>query len=114
MAQTHDDAHYSETADLRAGEPTAEQQAGFAVTIRTPAGHEHLFRVEGSQRVAVVTDRAVAYLVAHHELAVGKYTLALLRDGQPEDLTATARLEDYGIHEGDVLALIVGEPQVDG
>jgi hypothetical protein len=47
-------------------------------------------------------------------LADGKYVLALLRDGQPEDLTASARLEDYGVHEGDVLVLIVGEPQVDG
>ena len=114
MAQTDDGAGYSETADLRAGEPTAGRVGGFAVTIRTPAGHEHRFRVEGLQRVAAVTDRAVAYFVAHQELAAGKYTLALLRDGQLEDLTATARLEDYGIHEGDVLVLIVGEPQVDG
>jgi hypothetical protein len=114
MAQTHDAAAYSETADLRGGEPAAGRADGFVVTIRTPAGHEHPFRVESSERVATVTDGAVAYFVAQHELAAGKYTLALLRDGQPEDLTATARLEDYGVHEGDVLVLIVGEPQVDG
>lgn len=40
--------------------------------------------------------------------------LALLRNRQPEDLTSSARLEDYSVREGDVLVLIVGEPQVDG
>ena len=34
-----------------------------------------------------------------------------MRDGTPEDMTASARLEDYGIREGDVLVLIVGEPR---
>jgi hypothetical protein len=29
-------------------------------------------------------------------------------------MTASARLEDYDVREGDVLVLIVGEPQVDG
>jgi len=84
------------------------------VTIRTPAGHQHRFRVSGDQRVETVTNRGVAYFVAQGELAEGKYVLAVLRDGTPEDMTASARLEDYGVHEGDVLVLIVGEPQVDG
>lgn len=86
----------------------------FTVTIRTPAGHEHVFRVNGAQRVESVTQRAVAYFVAYGELGDGRYILALLRGSQPEDLTASARLEDYGIREGDLLVLIVGEPQVDG
>jgi hypothetical protein len=64
MAQTHDAAGYSETADLRGGEAAAGRADGFVVTIRTPAGHEDLFRVEGSERVATVTDSAVAYFVA--------------------------------------------------
>jgi hypothetical protein len=115
-----------EAVDLRGAgaEPAAavtETQRGadgldrsFVVTIKTPAGHEHRFRVSGEQRVETVTARAVAYFVKHGELAEGKYVLAVMRDGTPEDMTASARLEDYGIREGDVLVLIVGEPQVDG
>ncbi len=115
-----------EAADLRgldagpAGSETATEQSSgdlhgsFVVTIKTPAGHEHRFRVTGDQRVETVTTRAVAYFVAHGELAQGKYVLAVMRDGMPEDMTASARLEDYGVLEGDVLVLITGEPQVDG
>jgi hypothetical protein len=96
------------------GHGTVGPDRSFAVMIKTPAGHEHLFRVSGEQRAETVTTRAVAYFVKHGELAEGKYVLAVMRDGTPEDMTASARLEDYGIHEGDVLVLIVGEPQVDG
>jgi hypothetical protein len=80
------------------------------VTIKTPADHEHQFRISGEQRVETVTARTVAYFVKHGELAEGKYVLAVLRDGTPEDMTASARLEDYGIREGDVLVLVMGEP----
>ena len=115
-----------EAVDLRgagadpAGAVTATREdadgldRSFVVTIKTPAGHEHRFRVSGEQRVETVTTRAVAYFVKHGELAEGKYVLAVMRNGTPEDMTALARLEDYGIREGDVLVLIVGEPQVDG
>ena len=115
-----------EAVDLRgvgaeaAGTATATEQGAdgrdrsFVVTIKTPAGHEHRFRVSGEQQVETVTARAMVYFVKHGELAEGKYVLAVMRDGTPEDMTASARLEDYGIREGDVLVLIVGEPQVDG
>lgn len=115
-----------EAVDLRgasveqADAVTATQQdadgpdRSFVVTIKTPAGHEHRFRVSGEQRVETVTTRAVAYFVKHGELAAGKYVLAVMRDGTPEDMTASARLEDYDVRKGDVLVLIVGEPQVDG
>jgi hypothetical protein len=115
-----------EAVDLReAGADPAEAVTGtqqgaggpgrsFVVTIKTPAGHQHQFRVSGEQRVETVTARAVAYFVKHGELAEGKYVLAVMRDGTAEDMTASARLEDYGVHQGDVLVLIVGEPQVDG
>jgi len=96
------------------GQGAAGLDRSFVVTIGTPAGHEHRFRVNGEQRVEAVTTRAVAYFVQHGELAEGKYVLAVMRDGTPEDMTASARLEDYGVREGDVLVLIVGEPQVDG
>lgn len=94
--------------------PEDADHHSFAVTIRTPAGHEHLFRVAGSQRVSEVTKRTVAYFVAHGELADGRYVLAVLRDGQAEDMVASSRLEDYGVRASDVLVLIPGEPQVDG
>jgi hypothetical protein len=115
-----------EAVDLRgagveqADAVTATQQdadgpdRSFVVTIKTPAGHEHRFRVSGEQRVETVTTRAVAYFVKHGELATGKYVLAVMRDGTPEDMTASARLEDYDVRKGDVLVLIVSEPQVDG
>ena len=32
----------------------------FVVAIKTPAGHEHRFRVSGEQRVETVTARAVS------------------------------------------------------
>jgi hypothetical protein len=101
-----------EVMDLR-GEG-AKSRRSFVVTIKTPAGHEHRFRLNGEQQVEAVTTRAVAYFVKHGELAAGKYVLAVMRDGTPVDMTASARLEDYDVREGDVLVLIVGEPQVDG
>jgi hypothetical protein len=86
----------------------------FVVTVRTPAGFEHRFRVGESLRVEVVTRRAVDYFVVHGELADGRYHLALLRHGELTDLVASSRLGDYGVRKGDVLVLIVGDPQVDG
>jgi hypothetical protein len=117
--QTGDEAVDLHEAGAESAEGATQQGAGeldrsFVVTIKSPAGHEHRFRVSGEQRVETVTTRVVAYFVKHGELAEGKYVLAVMRDGTPEDMTASARLKDYGIREGDVLVLIVGEPQVDG
>ncbi len=107
------DADTGQGASVPGSSEIPERRA-FTVTIKTPAGHEHRFRVSGAQQVETVTQRAVDYFVAHGELASGRYMLALLRGGRAEDLTASARLEDYGVHEDDLLVLIVGEPQVDG
>ena len=101
-----------EAIDLRGADAGADRS--FVVAVKTPAGHEHRFRASGDQRVETVITRAVAYFVKHGELAEGKYVLAVMRHGAPVDMTASARLEDYGLREGDVLVLIVGEPQVDG
>jgi hypothetical protein len=101
-----------EAIDLRGTDAGADRS--FVVMVKTPAGHEHGFRVSGEQRVETVTARAVAYFVKHGELAEGKYVLAVIRGGTPVDMTASARLEDYDVRKGDVLVLIVGEPQVDG
>jgi hypothetical protein len=53
--------------------------APLVVTVRTPAGHEHRFRVNDNQRVEAVSRRAVEYFVAHGQVADGRYHLALLR-----------------------------------
>lgn len=73
MSQIDEGAQRAEVADLRAGcQPGRDGVHGFVVTIRTPAGHEHQFLVDGTERVATVTDETVGYFVAHHELAEGK------------------------------------------
>ncbi len=119
--QAGDEAVDLREADAEPADRVAATQQGpgglnraFEVTIKTSAGHGHRFRVSEEQRVETVTRRAVAYFVKHGELAEGKYVLAVMRDGTPEDMTASARLKDYDIYEGDVLVLIVAEPQVDG
>lgn len=97
-------------------EKTTETGRGraFTVAVRTPAGHEHSFRVNGELQVDVLVTRSVEYFIAHGELAAGRYLLGLLREGAVTDMTGSAQLEDYGVHEGDVLVLLVGDPQVDG
>jgi hypothetical protein len=86
----------------------------ITVTIRTPAGHPHDFEFEPSARVAEVIHVVVAHFVTVGQLAAGDYGLSVIRDGRAEDMAEGARLEDFGIHTGDVLALTVKGPQVDG
>jgi len=51
------------------GHAAARLDRSFVVTIKTPAGHEHRFRVSSEQRVETVAARAVAYFVKKGELA---------------------------------------------
>jgi len=39
---------------------------------------------------------------------------ALVRDGVAQPLEDAARLEDYAVRQGDVLALVTKQPQIDG
>jgi len=84
------------------------------VTIRTPAGIPHQFHVNSREHVGVVTQHAVEYFVAHHQLDPGSYGLAVIRDGRAIEMIDSARLEDYDVDNGDVLALVAKAPQVDG
>lgn len=84
------------------------------VTVSTPAGITHPLVFKKSELVAEATAAAIKYFVDQNELAPDDYGLALVRNGTAEDLTDTARLEDYAIVSGDKLHLIVERPQVDG
>jgi hypothetical protein len=94
--------------------PHATRPEMITVTVRTPAGTPHPFEIRGNERVDKVVRAAVRYFVQAGQLAAGEYGLALIRDGRAEDLADAARLEDYGVVEGDVLVLITKAPQVDG
>jgi hypothetical protein len=86
----------------------------ITVTVRTAAGTPHPFEVRTNERVDKLVRAAVRYFVGAGQLAAGEYGLALIRDGRAEDLADAARLDDYGVVEGDVLVLIAKAPQVDG
>ncbi len=84
------------------------------ITIKTPANHIHDFEVRLHDRVDKVGREAVQYFVGTDELAEGPYSLALVHDGVATSLDDAARLEDAGVRDGDTLALISKQPQVDG
>jgi glucose-6-phosphate 1-dehydrogenase len=84
------------------------------VTIRTPAGHEAQFEVRLHERVDKVARDATRFFVDHGLVAEGQYNLALVRDNVAQPLEDSARLEDYAVTEGSVLALVNKQPQIDG
>ena len=85
-------------------EPTGAET--ITVTIRTPAGIGHDFEVRGHDRVDQAIRTAVDYFVARLHLAVGNYGLAVIRERQAVEMPDTARLDDFDVVDGDVLALI--------
>lgn len=91
-----------------------EKDHKLEVTVRTPAGHPHKFTFNDHERVEKATNEAVEHFVRTGELAVGEYGLALIRDGRTIELASGARLDDFDIVDGDVLALYNKRPQVDG
>ena len=101
-----------ETTD--ANPDAATHSKVITVTIRTPAGHHHDFEVRAHERVDKVAREAVRYFVERHELEEGQYGLALIHDGVAKPMEDAARLEDYDVRQGDVLALISKQPQIDG
>jgi len=90
------------------------EHGSYVVTVRTPAGFSAEFRVTDAVRVEVLTQRAVAQFTAYGQLGDGNYRLVLVRDGSSTDLVASARLGESGVVAGDVLSLVVMDPQVDG
>jgi hypothetical protein len=81
---------------------------------RTPAGQTAPFEVRAHDRVDKVAKIFVDYFVSQHQLAPGEYGLALVRDGAAVNLTDASRLEDHGVVDNDILALIAKAPEIDG
>lgn len=84
------------------------------VTVRTPAGHPHGFEFKNNERVSKAIRESTDYFVQEGLLEAGEYGLALIRDGRVDELADGARLDDFGIVDGDTLALYPKKPQVDG
>ena len=84
------------------------------VTVRTPAGHPQKFSFKENTRVSKAAREATEHFVGRGLLEAGDYGLALIRDGRVDELADGARLDDFGIVDGDTLALFPKKPQVDG
>ncbi|MHB1004091.1 MAG: hypothetical protein ACYC3S_00435 [Chloroflexota bacterium] len=91
-----------------------QEEKAVAVTVRTPAGITHVFEVHSHDRVDKTARTAVTYFSDQGQLANEPHGLALVRDGQAVEMQDSARLEDYEVAEGDLLALLPKAPQVDG
>jgi hypothetical protein len=83
------------------------------VTVRTPAGRSSAFAVERDDTADLLTERVVIYFVDRDLLAPGTYRLGVVRADAIVYLTPDAQLLAEGIVEGDVLHLLVTEPQFD-
>lgn len=66
------------------------------------------------QRVDHVRDAAVRHFVKDDVMTDGDYALARVVNGQAQPLADSSKLSDAGVDDGDVLALMVRGPQVDG
>jgi hypothetical protein len=67
-----------------------------------------------NQKVDHVRKAAIKHFVSQNVMEEGDYALAVVRDGQAFELADSAKLEDGGVAEGSILALIVRGVQVDG
>ena len=67
-----------------------------------------------NQRVDHVRRKAIDHFVDLKAMQPGDYALALVRDNSADPLIDSLSLEDAGVTDGAVLALMVRGPQVDG
>jgi hypothetical protein len=95
--------------DHRNGAPGA-----YDVTVRTPAGFTHVFRVTAALRVDMLSRRAVEFFTAQGQLTGSGWRLVLVDDGRTRDLVASAHVGDADVEEGAMLALVTTDPQVGG
>ncbi|MDX6297731.1 MAG: hypothetical protein QOI51_1588 [Nocardioidaceae bacterium] len=84
------------------------------LTVRTPAGHPFEFCFKDDTRVSKAAREATDHFVHVGLLEAGAYGLALIRGGRIDELADGARLDDFNIVDGDILALYPKKPQVDG
>jgi len=72
-------------------------------------------RFHTDAKVEHVTDVAVKHFVKEKVMAPGEYELVLVVDGTAQPpLAPTEKLEDVGVADGSLLALVSSEPHVDG
>jgi hypothetical protein len=83
----------------------------IGVTVRTPAGASSAFAVERDDTAQLLADRAVDHFVGRDQLAPGSFRLGLARADAIVYLTPDTNLMSEGIVEGDVLHLLITDPQ---
>jgi hypothetical protein len=85
------------------------------LTIRATNGSPWMTDDFGTnQQVDHVRRAAIRHFVHDGVMTDGDYLLALIVDGQARELADVQTLEEAGVTEGAVLALMVRGPQVDG
>ena len=67
-----------------------------------------------NDKVDVVRRKATRHFVDAGVMVEGDYLLALVANGHATELADSASLENAGVEEGSILALLVRGPQVDG
>jgi hypothetical protein len=67
-----------------------------------------------NDKVDVVRKAGLRHFVDAGVMTAGDYLLALVSDGHATELADSSSLEDAGVEEGAILALLVRGPQVDG
>lgn len=67
-----------------------------------------------NHQVHVVLKRAIQHFIKTGIMADGDYAMALVVGGRALELEEGSKLEDVGVIDGSVLAIIVRGPQVDG
>ena len=66
------------------------------------------------QKVGHVLKKSVDHFVREGTMAAGDYLLALVSEGRAVELVDNQSLEDSGVGEGAILAILVRGLQVDG
>jgi hypothetical protein len=67
-----------------------------------------------NQQVGHVLRTAIRHFVDEGVMTDGDYLLALVAGGNATPLVDSAKLEEAGVQEGSVVAILVRGPQVDG
>lgn len=67
-----------------------------------------------NQRVDHVRRKAIDHFVDSNVMQPGDYALAIVRENNADPLIHSQSLEEAGVIDGAVLALMVRGPQVDG
>ena len=109
-----EDPRVTQEVEVDTTEALSTAKDTISVTGKTPAGHAHTFTLRVHDRVDKTTRELVTYFTRQHLLDDGDYGLALVRGDVAQPLQEAARLEDYGVVDGDILVLVNKAPQVDG